>query len=161
MKKIFLMLSTLALIGCLTQTSDSKPTAKSDINNMETTSGSVYSSESEVTETVFSETTIEATEQNEIDISETSVSTLNSTESTTSATEPTESGDSYLTEMLNFNDLEYADISDSNRLIVVDSEGFSCNVYLYQKNDGVWSQIKNTYGYIGKEGITDNKTESD
>ncbi len=156
MKKIFLMLSTVALIGCSAQTSDSRPTADSDTDNTETTLSSVSSVESEIT--VSSETTTETTEQ---DYTDTSVTTSNLTESTTSVTEFTESGDSYLTEMLTFNDLEYTDISDSNRLIVVDSEGFSCNVYLYQKNGGIWSQIKNTYGYIGKEGVTDNKTESD
>lgn len=160
MKKIFLMLSTLALIDCSAQAS-----TDSDIDNTKMTSNSVSSVDTEtISSEITSETTSvtdEITSENYTDISQTFTLTSNLFETTTSVTEPMESGDSYLTEMLTFNNLEYTDISDSNRLIVVDSEGFSCNVYLYQKNDGVWSQIRNTYGYIGKEGITDNKTESD
>ena len=72
-----------------------------------------------------------------------------------------DSGDSYLTEMLTRSELTYTDISNSSQMILVDSSGYTCNVYLYEKRDGLWNQIRSTSGYVGKNGVTANKVEGD
>lgn len=69
--------------------------------------------------------------------------------------------DAYLTEILTHSNFNYNDIADSSQLVVVDSDGYTCDVYLYEKKDDIWSQILNTSGYVGKNGITDNKVEGD
>lgn len=70
-------------------------------------------------------------------------------------------GDAYLTEKLTNSNLSYNDIAASSQMIVVDSKGYNCDVYLYEKSDDTWTQIRNTSGYVGKNGVTNNKTEGD
>lgn len=73
----------------------------------------------------------------------------------------TDIGDSYLTETLTNNNLSYNDIAYSHQIIVIDSNGYVCDVYLYEKRDNTWTQIRNTSGYVGKNGVTANKVEGD
>lgn len=70
-------------------------------------------------------------------------------------------GEAYLSEVLTNRNLNYNDIAESSQLVVVDSNGYTCDVYLYEKKDDIWSQILNTSGYVGKNGVTDNKVEGD
>ena len=72
-----------------------------------------------------------------------------------------DTGDTYLTEILSHSNHSYAELSDSSQLIVVDSNGYRCNVYLYEKNNHQWNPIKNTSGYVGKNGVTIDKVEGD
>ncbi len=72
-----------------------------------------------------------------------------------------DAGDTFLTEVLSRSNYSYAELSDSSQLIVVDSNGYRCNVYLYEKNNHLWNQIKTTSGYVGKNGVTRDKVEGD
>lgn len=72
-----------------------------------------------------------------------------------------ENGDSYLTEILALNGLSYTDISESSQLIIVDSNGSDCEVYLYEKNNKIWKSIHNFSGVVGKNGVSANKSEGD
>lgn len=72
-----------------------------------------------------------------------------------------DTGDMFLTDLLSQSNYNYTDLSDSSQLVVVDSNGYGCNVYLYEKNDRLWNQIKDTSGYIGKNGVTLDKVEGD
>lgn len=75
-----------------------------------------------------------------------------------------ESVDYQLNDILNRNNLTYDDISESSQLIIVESDTsdlYNCNVYFYQKIDDIWSQVRKTTGFIGKNGIATDKVEGD
>lgn len=42
---------------------------------------------------------------------------------------------------------------DYSQLIVVEADGSSAVVTMHEKNDGVWEEILNTTGYVGKNGV--------
>ena len=47
-------------------------------------------------------------------------------------------------------------------IIVVGTGGYRANVSLYEKgNNSIWVKKISTNGYVGKNGITDNKKEGD
>lgn len=70
-------------------------------------------------------------------------------------------GDSFLTEILTRSSHSYTDLSGSSQLIVVESSGYKCNVFFYEKINHLWSQIRYTSGYVGKNGVTKDKVEGD
>lgn len=72
-----------------------------------------------------------------------------------------DTGDTYLTEIFSHSNHSYSELSDSSQLIVVDSNGYRCNVYLYEKNVHLWNPIRNASSYVGKNGVTKDKVDND
>lgn len=70
-------------------------------------------------------------------------------------------GDEYLTNFLLSNNYKYSDISDSEQLIVVDSDASNCEVYCYEKTDNCWICQHSATGILGKNGVALDKKEGD
>lgn len=86
------------------------------------------------------------------------------TEEQTAATEVTQETVPDVTEAAADNKPEYVfpfDTGVSEQLITVESSGSSCTVRLYQKDGGVWDRVYETYGAVGRNGVSEKSQEGD
>ena len=66
-----------------------------------------------------------------------------------------------MTNILEKSNYTLNDIENSSQIIAVDSNGFNCTVYGFEKKDSCWETIFSTSGFVGGNGVSDSSHEGD
>lgn len=143
---VFLLTILLSLTCCGNQEQTKSDTKTTERSVLETETAALSS---------ISETTISKARTTAV------TTTVITTETTTVTTTVQEEICSEMQSVLEDSDYTVQDLDGSQQLIAAISDGYTCHVYGFEKEENSWNNVFTTDGFVGKNGVSPDSCEGD